>query len=441
MTSSTPTEAPEAIEATQAAETRSASPEHTLSEVFVALVALAISVFIAITTELMPVGLLPTMAESFGRSITQAGIIVTVYAGMVAVFSVPLTIWTARFERKQVLLATLITFTASSIIVATAPHFAVLAVGRALGGAAHALFFAVALGYPARLLRPQDLGRGMAILTSGVSIGFVAGVPAATALGVQFGWRAAFAAVSVVAVILIVVVWKLLPAVPNTAPAAIVSRPSAEGGWWRRMSPFIAVQTVNFLVYGSHYVAYTYINPLLRAAGFSEEGVAPMLLVLGGVGIIGLFLTGLFLDRFPRRALFLTLLGFLVGLVGLGLGLEVWMVAIPSVILWNIAFGAAPTYFSTASMRTAVVSPDMSGAWINSSSNVGIALGAILGGAVLDSRGLAAVPLVAAALFGVAILVVWRAKAGFPAAVPVAPPVSLDLSERQDGAGSRQYRR
>lgn len=427
-----------------------------LSRVLVALVALAVSVFIAITTELMPVGLLPDIAKSFDRGVTSAGIIVTVYASMVAIFSVPLTLATARFARKTVLLATLVTFMCSSVVVALAPAFWLVAVGRALGGAAHALFFAVALGYPSRLLRPQDLGKGMAIVTAGVSIGFVAGVPAATALGVQFGWRIAFGCVSVIALVLLLVVWRLLPPAPveSTASAANRRTHGAETSAaettttqtaaaddtaqivhsslsvkWRRYVPFIAVQVVNFLVYGAHYVAYTYINPLLRAAGFSAKAVAPMLLVLGGVGLFGLFLSGIFLDRRPRAALLVTIGGFVLGLVGLGCGLDVWAVALASVVVWNIAFGAAPTFFSTASMRTHTVSPDMSGAWINASSNVGIALGAYVGGAVLDVRGLAAVPLVAAGIFVVAFVVVWRSRSGFPARVSQEPArtISLDV--------------
>ncbi len=418
-----------------------------LREVLPALIALSVSMFVAITTELMPVGLLLLLAEDFGKSVSQAGVIVTVYATMVAVLSVPLTILTKRFERKTVLLATLLTFTISSIIVFASPYFWLVAVGRALGGTAHALFFAVAIGYPARLLRPTDLGKGVALVSSGISLGFVLGVPAATALGVAFSWRVAFGVVAGAAVLLTVLVWRLLPPVPNVYTmggedevAAGTTEPPSTGSApaptrdravdqlprrivptalttrqrWNRLIPFICVMIVNFAVFFAHYTAYTYINPLLEHIGVAKEHVSIVLLVFGAVGVIGLALAGRFLDSKPRAALLGTVAVFVVGLVGFTLAIENLWLALLFGVIWSVAFGGAPTFFSTAGVRTAVMSPDMTGAWVNSTSNVGISLGPIVGGWVLAGVGLEYLALVSAAFFAITAVIVWFSRRGFP---------------------------
>lgn len=377
-----------------------------------ALVALAVSIFVAMTTELLPVGLLPQMGAAFGKSITEVGVLVTIYAGMVAVFSIPLTIWTKRVPRKQLLLTMLITFAISSILVAASPNFTVMAIGRAIGGASHALFFAVALGYPARILRPWDLGKGMAITGAGVSLGHVVGVPLATALGVATNWRWAFGAVAIMAVLLCMVVAKVLPSVPNPIAQVKTVRPPGA------VTAFSAVMTVNLLLYLGHYTAYTYINPLLRDAGASESFVAIALLVFGAVGIIGLLAAGSQMDTRPRKALLVTMVAFVAGLVLLYFSGSSLVATVGSAAIWCVAFGSAPAFFTTAAIRTNAVTPDMSAAWINATANVGIAMGAVTGAKIIDASNLQAVSLGAAGIFAVCTIVVFFAKRGFPHADP-----------------------
>lgn len=390
-------------------EMRSATGTANLKTALPALLAIALSVFVAITTELLPVGLLEQIGLEFDRSFTQVGVLVTIYAAMVAILSVPLTIWTKRVPRKQLLLLTLVTFALSSLLVAVAPNFAVVALGRAFGGISHALFFAIALGYPARLLRPSDLGKGLSITTAGMSLGFILGVPLATGLGVAVGWRWSFVTVGILALLLCAVVAKVLPAVPNPIPKIKAVRPPGSLG------AFTSVQTVNLLMFLGQYTVYTYISPILSTAGASQELIAPLLLIFGAMGVIGLFAVGTQIDVRPRKALFATIAGFIAGLLLLHLsGSSLWA-TIASASVWCIAFGAVPVFFSTASIRTGAMSPDLSGAWINSTANVGIALGAVIGAYVIDSFNIGAVSLAGAAIIAVCAVVVARSKKGFPA--------------------------
>src|SRR6201996_9299973 len=172
------------------------------------LIVLSLSVFAAVTTEMAPVGLLPAIGRSFAVAESTAGLLVSLYAVLVAVLAVPLTLATRRVPGKRLLLIAMGSYAVSNVIAALAPSLAVLAVGRALGGITHALFFSVFIGYATRLVPAAQTGRALALASVGVPAGFVLGVPLATTLGDAAGWGAAFfalAALTAVAGVLVAV--------------------------------------------------------------------------------------------------------------------------------------------------------------------------------------------------------------------------------------------
>jgi predicted MFS family arabinose efflux permease len=156
------------------------------------LLSLALASFIAVTTEVLPVGLLPDIGATFGVSASVTGLLVSLYAVMVAALAVPLTLATARFARKPLLLATVLGYAMSNALVAVAPAFVVVAVGRTIGGITHALFFSLVIGFAPRLVSRANVGRALALAGGGASAGLVLGVPVATSLGTAVGWRASF---------------------------------------------------------------------------------------------------------------------------------------------------------------------------------------------------------------------------------------------------------
>jgi predicted MFS family arabinose efflux permease len=181
------------------------------------LIVLSMSVFAAVTTEMAPVGLLPAIGHSFGVGESTAGLLVSLYAVLVAVLAVPLTLATKRVPGKRLLLIALSSYAVSNVISALAPSLAVLAAGRAVGGVTHALFFSVLLGYVTRLVPPAQTGKALALASAGAPAGFVLGVPLATALGNAVGWRAAFAALAVLMAVMLVLVAVMLPDVRSQA--------------------------------------------------------------------------------------------------------------------------------------------------------------------------------------------------------------------------------
>jgi predicted MFS family arabinose efflux permease len=362
---------------------------HTLTpSAVVGIAVLGLSTFFAITTELMPVGLLSTMSDDLGVAESRMGVVVTVYALAVAVLALPLTWATARVPRKAVLVATLVGYTVSNLMVALAPSFEFLCAGRIVGGVAHALFFSVASAYATRIVPPRLAGRAIAFVYSGSSLGFVIGVPVATTVGDQVGWRLAVTGVAIASALLAVVALLFLPAVRGEAYPHIGSVAS-----WAR-SGLLAVVVADLLLFAGHYVVYTYIGPYLVGVGLGEGSTGTALLVLGATGVIGLLVAGAFVDRAPRQTLLVA-----VGVMALALG------ALPFV------HGSLVGTFVVAGVWVAA---NGTGALINAGSNVGIAAGAALGARAFEMTGLAALPFTASVVVAGSFVVVLLARRGFP---------------------------
>lgn len=370
------------------------------------LLVLSLAVFAGVTTETLPVGLLPAISATFGVAQSTTGLLVSLYAGLVALLAVPLTLATRRIPRKRLLVVATSCFLLSNVLSALAPDFAVLAVARALGGTAHAVFFSLCIGYAARLVPTDRTGRALALASTGISGGLVLGVPLATVLGNAVGWRGSFAALGALMAVVLLLVAVELPGVDAT-----VDQRSPEPGHRRSLT---AATTSNALAYLGHYTLYTYVSVLLLRSGARLSAVGPLLLVFGGFGLIGVWIASPQLDRRPRAtaAVVLALLG--AGLVGTGAGFPLLTPVLVAGALWNGSFGPVAAIHQAAAVRTGAVSPDVAGAWVVATSNLGIALGAALGGVVLDHAGVRTVPWVAAVAVAAAVSVVIPARRAFP---------------------------
>jgi predicted MFS family arabinose efflux permease len=369
------------------------------------LIILSLSAFAAVTTEITPVGLLPSIGRAFGVAESTAGLLVSLYAVLVAALAVPLAVATKRIPGKQLLLAAMASYTVSNAISALAPSFAVLAVGRAVGGVTHALFFSVFIGYVTRLVPPAQTGRALALASVGVPAGFVLGVPLATVLGNALGWRAAFVALAVLTAVVFVLIAVMLPDVRFQVDDR---RPDP-----RRLRQMVAVIGSNTLALLGQYTLYTYVSALLLRSGASSPAVGPILLVFGVFGLIGVWFAGQRLDRHLRSCALVSLEIMAVGLAAAGAAFPVLALVIIAGAVWNGAFGAVPSVYQTAAVRTQAMSPELAGAWINASSNIGIAAGAAIGGVVLGSIGIREVAWLAAAFVILAIVIALVAPRAF----------------------------
>jgi predicted MFS family arabinose efflux permease len=371
------------------------------------LVSLALASCLAVTTEVLPVGLLPDIGATFAVSDSVTGLLVSLYAVMVAALAVPLTVATSRFGRKPLLLTTLLGYALSNAMVAAAPAFAVLAFGRTVGGVTHALFFSLVIGYAPRLVSRADVGRALAVAASGATTGMVLGVPLSTSLGNAAGWRAAFTLLAVLSILTFFLVRRLLP---------IVSHETVSGGSvGAGRGALAAISASNLLAFLGQFTVYTFVSVLLLSSGVSALFVGPTLLACGACGLLALWWVGRNLDRSPRRTA-VVLLGVVIGaVVALGGTWPTLVTVIVAIVVWNGAFGGMPSIYQACAVRTHALSPELAGALVNATANAGIGGGAAIGAGLLRTAGLSSLPWAGAALIALSLVVVLLSRKAFPA--------------------------
>lgn len=344
------------------------------------LLVLTLAVFAAITTEMAPVGLLPLISRDLEVSESTTGLLVSLYAAMVVAFSVPIALLTRRVPGKVLLLLSVSGYALSNLLSALAPSFGLLAAARGLGGITHAVFFSASIGYSSRLVPIEKTGRALALVSGGVSAGLIIGSPLATALAGVAGWRMAFGALALLMVATVALVAVLLPA--TTIPRD--AQTSAGRG---RRRDAAAVIVANALAYLGQFTVYTYVTLLLLRSGAPPPLIAPALFLFGLFGLVGIWRAAPLLDNDLRRAALVILSLVVLGVLAVGSALPHLALVVMAGVVWNTAFGPVAPMFQNATVRTNAISPELSGAWINMTANVGIGGGALLGGVVLDALG------------------------------------------------------
>ena len=345
------------------------------------LIVLSVAAFAFVTTELLPIGLLTLISPDLHRSRSQVGLLVSGFAFVVLLASVPLARLTYRIPRRPLLGVTLTMFAAANAVAALASTYAVLAGSRLVVALTQALFWSVAAATVTGPFPLRMRGRVVALFSSGASLATVLGVPFGTWLGQQAGWRAAFAAVAAAGLVIAVAVVVLVPSYrPDAGNAARGSAPDA-----RRFAILLvatAIGVTGFLTLN------TYITPfLLDVGGFAPSTLALLLFVSGAAGVAGTIGVARALDPHPVASLVAPLGLGAVSLLGLSLLGEVQ----PAVVCLIAGVGAAFSAFATAlqsrMLQVAPGSTDLASAGVSTAFNVGIAAGSLLGGALLPGPG------------------------------------------------------
>jgi predicted MFS family arabinose efflux permease len=360
---------------------------------WIGLLTLAGAIFVSVTSEFLPTGLLPEMATELDVSLSTAGLLVTVFAGTVVLATTPLAALTRTYSRKGLVFVVLLVLALANVLAAIAPTYEILVGARVLGGLAHGLFWAVVAAYSAHLVPKHQLGKAVAITSGGASAAFVLGVPVGTALGHALGWRVAFGIIAAVVVVLALLVLKHLPAVDHHVPVKTgdIRLPMYKD---RSMRGVALLCVVIVLLLTGQNAYYTYIAPwLIDAAGFPETSVAFLLFLFGGAGAIGLVLAGLASDRFPKRGFALALVGVMASVLVLAVWSANPVVVVVAFVVWGVSFGGIPAMLQTRMLHTASFrTRDFAAALQTTAFNIGIGGGALLGGILLDRSGIQSLP-------------------------------------------------
>ncbi|WP_215408789.1 MFS transporter [Janthinobacterium sp. JC611] len=369
-----------------------------------ALLALAMTAFLALLSETLPAGLLPQIARDLGISEVVTGQLVTVYAIGSILTAIPLTALTSTWRRRNVLLLAIIGFLIFNTATALAPNYLVALVSRFVTGMAAGLAWGLMAGYARRMVSVEQQGRAMAIAMIGTPLALSLGVPLGTLMGGVLGWRSIFGIMSGLAVVL--VAWVLL-AVPDYPGQKNGERLSIRQVFMTPgVRPILAVIVAWML---AHNILYTYIAPFLAPSGLRPR-VDLVLLVYGVGSLAGIWLVSQLIDRWLRKLVLGCIAAFACVVVALGLAMDAPAVIYVSMAVWGVTFGGAGTLLQTASADAAGDGMDVAQAMVATIWNVAIAGGGLAGGLLLDGYGAAAFPWAMLALLLVALAIAWRAQ-------------------------------
>ncbi|GAA0922197.1 MFS transporter [Nonomuraea longicatena] len=344
-----------------------------------AVAAIAAGTFTVVTSEMLAVGLLTPIGRDLGVSDGTAGLTMTAPAITAALAAPTLVVATRRVDRRPLMAALMLLLVAANLLAALAPNFTVMVIARVLAGVSIGGFWAFAAALGMRLVPAAGAGRAASLITGGVSVASVVGVPTGTLISSLASWRWAFGIMAVLALAVLVALAALLPAV---APTTVMRL----RGVWANPAARPVLFTTALLVIG-HFAAYTYIRPFLERA---DAPVTLTLLVFGLAGVVGNFGAGALGS--PRRVF-----------AGIALTIAVATALLPLidapillVALWGLVYGGVAV--SCSMWILGAGGGEAGTALLSSIFNAAISAGAFIGGMVVDGVSVTAVMWLAAAL-------------------------------------------
>ncbi len=358
------------------------SDNHSLKD-WLPVCSLGLAAFIFVTTELMPIGLLPEMAIDLHKTEAFTGLLITIYAWCVAILSLPLVVITQKLDRRKLLFLVFGVFIVAHGFAALANSFITLMLARIMIAMAHGVFWSIASPLAARLAPKGYQAQSLAIVITGTSLAAVLGVPLGTLMGHYLGWRVSFVAIGVVAFAVILVLATFLPALPSTNTNSLKALPSL----LRRRS-LIIVYILTFLTVTSHFTAFSYLAPLFsNIAGLSSNWTAFLLFVLGVSGILGSVIATKIVDHYPKKSIVCAITLIFCTLLLLLPVLHTPIALVILCVIWGAAIAAIGLVFQTLILTIAHDAPDIATSIYSSMYNVGIGGGAFAGSQVFAQFG------------------------------------------------------
>lgn len=344
------------------------------------LLGLTFCTFVFNTSEFMPIGLLSDIANDLNISDARAGMLISIYAWVVALMSLPLMIIVSKMELKRLLLTIIAVFVLSHVASALAEGYYTLMLSRIGVACSHAIFWSIVSPLAVRIVPDDKRAFALSMVATGSSIAMVVGLPLGRVVGLYLGWRMTFLSIGVISALIFIYIAAMLPKVPSRGKFSVKRLPAL---LHNRVLLGVFIMSVLFAT--AHYTGYSYIEPFLgRVAGFTPDIVTLVLIVFGGSGMLGSIAFSKYYMSNPRRFVAVATVAPALCL----LLMQVSAVSLASVLAVCVVWGAMATAFNIAFqdnvMRfapeeaTSVAMSIFSGIF-----NLGIGSGAYIGGVVV----------------------------------------------------------
>ncbi len=379
------------------------------------VIALAFGAFIFNTTEFIPIALLSDIGASFELSPTHTGIMLTVYAWIVATLSLPLMLLTRNFERKRLLLELFVVFVAGHLLSFLSQSFEILLLSRLAIALSHAIFWSITAALAVRIAPKGMENRALGLLSLGTVLAMVLGIPLGRVVGDTYGWRLSFLFIGIFALVVMSILAKSLPRLESVNSGSLSTLPSL-----LRRKSLLLLYALTVAIITAHFIAYSYIEPMMvQLGGFSPFYVTLVLSLYGAAGFLSAYLFGRYFARFAREFFYLC-----VGLIICSMALLKFLLFSPVAVailalFWGVGITALSLAMLAKVLDFASDCTDVGSSIYSSLYNVGIGTGAFLGHYISLFFGLSNIGLIGAilALFALVLTHLLVRSAGFVKAV------------------------
>ncbi|MCW2254530.1 DHA1 family L-arabinose/isopropyl-beta-D-thiogalactopyranoside export protein-like MFS transporter [Providencia alcalifaciens] len=368
---------------------------------WIRVVALAVAAFVFNTTEFVPVALLSDIAESFDMTVAHTGLMITIYAWVVALMSLPLMLLTGKVERRKLLVFLFIIFILSHILSGFAWDFNVLIAARVGVALSHAVFWSITAALAIRVAPHGKKAQALGLLATGTALATVLGLPIGRIIGQFLGWRMTFLCIGVIALFTMIALIRFLPKLPSEHSGSLKSLPII-----LKRPALVGLFVLTVIVVTAHFAAYSYIEPFVREIALQSQNFATLLLLIFGMaGIVGSVIFSRYSGKYvlsflPVAIAVLTICLLLLMPVGDHLGSLITLC-----IFWGMAIMCVGLGMQVKVIDLSPDATDLSMAIYSGIFNLGIGGGALLGNQVIVHMGMTNIGYVGA-IFGV-ISLIW----------------------------------
>lgn len=347
---------------------------------YISILAISFAAFVLNTSEFVPIGILSLIANDFGISERESGLLITIYAWVVALASLPLMLTFSKMELKKLLLSVILVFAIAHLISFISTNYTTLMISRIIVAISHAIFWSIATPMAVKVAPKGKESLALSIVISGSAIAFVAGLPIGRTIGLYLGWRITFLCIGIVAFLVFFVILKTLPRMPSAGAIRLRDMPEI-----LKTPNLITIYIITATIITAHFSAYSYIEPFFaQIANFNNQAITIMLSLYGIMGFVSNMIFTKYYKKNEKIFPYIALFGIMLSLILLAISAKNSIILVSLCIVWSLCIMLFALTFQALVINSVKKGTPVAMSMFSGIYNIGIGGGAFVGGIVIE---------------------------------------------------------